>query len=114
MAGAMKLRSTKALFTIAMLTATPACAASSPACVQSSFLFSKLAVASINCNFPEATARPFLALFADTMQHFCRGLRTGDPAGSKAGAMAFYSEVKQQGKLAVCGRILREFSEGTK
>lgn len=76
--------------------------AQSDACRQSAFLFAKMAVASINCNFPASKS---LAMFGDTATHFCgKGPPSAWP-GSKAGAMTFFDEVKKQGKAAVCARI---------
>jgi hypothetical protein len=72
------------------------------ACTQTAFLFTKLAIASVNCNFP---ATKSLAASLSAATRFCgKGPPDAWP-GSKAGAMAFFDEVKKQGKVTVCGRI---------
>ncbi len=79
------------------------------ACKQTSFIFSKLAVASLNCNFPdtEEVRRP-LAAFLDTAEHFCGSGSPSSWPGTKSGGMAFYGEIKREGRKAICNRIYNE------
>ena len=93
----------RAIIAIAIALATGGGADAQPdACAQSAFLFSKLAVASINCNFQASKA---LAVYADAAKHFCGKGPASKWPGSKGGAMAFFDEVKKQGKATVCARI---------
>jgi hypothetical protein len=79
-------------------------------CTQASFLFSKLAVAAVNCNFPDSPEinKP-LAVFADVARHYCGNGPASRWPGTKVGGMAFYKEVRSKGRGAVCGRIYGEF-----
>jgi hypothetical protein len=89
-------------------------------CRQTAFLFSKLAVASVRCNFPDNDAvRRSLAVFLGTAQHFCGKGQPSSWPGAKNGAMALYREIKKQGELAVTlglrrtrGRVRNERREG--
>jgi hypothetical protein len=97
-----------------LIAAFAACCSSALAdpsnCYQSSFLFSKLAVASVNCNFPDSPEiKKPLAAFLDVARHFCGNSPPHKWPGTKAGGMAFYKEVQSKGRGAVCGRIYGEF-----
>jgi hypothetical protein len=78
------------------------------ACTQSAFLFTKLAVASINCNFQASKS---LAFYADMAKHFCGSGPASSWPGAKAGAMAFYTELNARGRTAVCDRISKEMTD---
>jgi hypothetical protein len=75
------------------------------ACKQASFLFAKLAAASTNCHLQASKS---LALYADVAKHFCGPGPASKWPGLRAGAMVFYTEVKELGREAVCERISRE------
>jgi hypothetical protein len=83
-------------------------AAAGSACTQSAFLFAKLAVASINCNFQASKS---LAFYADMAKHFCGSGPASSWPGTKTGAMAFYTELGARGRTVVCGRISKEMTD---
>jgi hypothetical protein len=81
------------------------------ACKQASFLFAKLAAASTNCNLQASKS---LARYADVAKHFCGPGPASKWPGSRAGAIVFYTEVKELGREAVCERISKEMENSAK
>jgi len=78
-------------------------------CYEASFIFAKIAVASINCNFPNSEdTNKALAYFGKIGTNFCGNGPAANWPGSTSGAQAFYEEIQNKGRGSVCGRIYGE------
>lgn len=80
------------------------------ACFQASFLFAKLAIASLNCNFPYDAVEKPLQIFLNVSQRACGSSDSANWPGTEAGGQAFYSDVKGKGRTRVCNRIHDELT----